>query len=151
MPLLLVAVSTVYAQTETAPTAATSSATATDAAVPKYGPVYQLEIKDQAAGEGFRNLKITKRFARRLPNFYGEVISDAQRDKVYEIQADYFEPIEMLTLRLERLTAERNAQIEAILSADQKAKVEKLTKESNARRTATRAANARTNANAGSN
>jgi len=134
LSLLFTAISTAYAQTQETPSADTAVSS-------KYGPIFQLEIKDQVAGEGFRNLKVIKRFARRLPNFYREVISASQQNKVYEIQEAYFEPIEMLTLRLERLKAERDAQIEAVLSADQKVKVETLTKESNARRAATRAAN----------
>ena len=124
-----------YAQTDTVP--------ANTPAVPKYGPIYQLEIKDQAGGEAFRGMKITKKFVRRLPNFYGQVVSDVQKDTVYDIQAAYFEPIEMLTLRLERLKAERDAQIEAVLTTEQKKKVEALNKESLARRAATRAANAK--------
>jgi Spy/CpxP family protein refolding chaperone len=141
---LLATVATAYAQTETAShdAAAVSEAAETPK---KYGPLYQQELKDQAASAMFRDLKIVKRFARRLPNFYSQVVSNAQRDKVYEIQAAYFEPMEMLTLRLERLVAERDAQMEAVLTAEQKAKVEALAKESAARRTATRGA---ANANA---
>jgi hypothetical protein len=141
--------SAAYAQTTgaDAETASNDTATATsDAAeTPKYGPFYRLEIKDQAASEMFHDLEILKRFARRLPNFYSQVVSNAQRNKVYEIQAAYFEPIEMLTLRIERLTAERDAQIEAVLSAEQKAKVEALVKESTERRATTRTANTGSN------
>ena len=145
MPLLFVAVLTAYSQTETATqdTPATSQTEET----PKFAPFFQLEIKDQAVSEMFRGLKVTKRFQRRLPNFYNQVISDVQTDKVYEIQSAYFEPIEMLTLRLERLTAERNAQIEAVLTDEQMTKVEALRKDSAARSAATRAANRATNAN----
>ena len=146
MPLLFVAVSTAaYSQTNTA--SQDTSAASQKAEVPTFDPFLQLEIKDQAASDGFRGLKVTKRFLRRLPNFYGQVISDAQKDKVYEIQAAYFDPIEMLTLRLERLKAERDAQIEAVLSDEQKAKVEALNKDSAARRAATRAANSNANTN----
>ena len=144
LPLLFVAVSNVYAQTETAQDTSTTAQTVEP---PKFDPFLQLEIKDQIASELFRGLKVTKRFLRRLPNFYGQAISDAQRDKIYEIQSTYFEPIEMLTLRLERLQAERDAQIEAVLTDEQKAKVEALNKDSAARRTATRAANRATNTN----
>ena len=138
--LFATAMSTVSAQSDSVSTDATAATDAKDA--PKYGPAYRLEIKDQAGSDGFRGLKIIKRFTRRLPNFYSQVVSNAQRDKVYEIQSAYFEPIEMLTLRLERLKAERDAQIEAVLSAEQKAKVEALNKDSANRRAATRAANA---------
>ena len=140
--LMLAAVSTASAQTETLLNDTTATETPDTSEAPKYGPFYRLEIKDQAAGEGFRGMKVTKRFTRRLPNFYSQVVSDAQRDKIYAIQADYFEPIEMLTLRLDRLRAERDAQIEAILTADQKTKIEALNKESNERRATTRATNA---------
>jgi len=137
-------VSTATAQTGTAPTASTTMFTSAESQK-QYGPLYQMEIKDQAAGDMFRDLKVVKKFARRLPNFYSQVISNAQRDKVYEIQAAYFEPIEMLSLRLERLKVERDAQIEAVLTAGQKAKVEALNKDSAERRAATRAANANAN------
>ena len=143
MPLLFIAVSTVSAQTETA--SQDTPAVSQTAETPKFDPFFQQEIKDQVVSEMFRGLKFTKRFLRRLPNFYGQVVSDAQRDKIYEIQSAYFEPIEMLTLRLERLTAERDAQIEAVLSDEQKEKVEALNKDSLARRAATRAANANAN------
>ena len=131
------------AQTETASTDIT--ATPEVATVPKYGAVYQMEIKDQAVAEGFRGMKVEKRFARRLPNFYSQVVSDTQRDKIYKIQEAYFGPVEMLTLRLERLKTEREAQIEAVLTADQKARIDALAKESASRRTATRAASASAN------
>ena len=145
MPLLFVAVLTAYSQTETANQ--DTSATSQTAETPKFDQFFQLEIKDQAASEGFRGLKVTKRFQRRLPNFYNQVISESQTDKIYEIQSTYFESIEMLTLRLERLTAERNALIEAVLTDEQKEKVETLRKDSAARSAATRAANRAVNAN----
>lgn len=110
--------------------AQTEQEAADSTTTPKYGPVFQLEIKDQANGEAFRGMRVEKKFARRLPNFYRDVVSDKQRDEVYTIQAAYFEPIEMLTQRLERLQNERDAQIEAVLNAEQKKKVEALRKES---------------------
>ncbi len=146
--LLLGMVSSVYAQSDTGSTDAPKQNT-TD--TPKYGPVFQLETKDQASGEGFRGMKVEKKFTRRLPNFYREVISDSQRDKVYEIQAAYFGPVQMLTLRLDRLTAERDAQIEAVLTAEQKKKVEALRKESTARSAERRSANRKANSTADEN
>ena len=149
LALLLGGISTGFAQTDTTPketaTEAKTTETKTTEADTKYGPIYQLEIKDQASGEVFRGLKVLKKFARRLPNFYNQVVSDVQKETVYDIQAAYFEPIEMLTLRLERLKAERDAQIEAVLTSEQKKKVEALNKESQANRAANRAANANAN------
>ena len=143
--LLLTTLSSVCAHTQSASRDATATSDAGESQ--KYGTLYQLEVKDQANSEGFRGVKIVKRFTRRLPNFYSQVVSDAQKDKIYGIQAAYFEPIEMLTLRLERLKAERDAQIEAVLSAEQKAKVGALNKDSATRRAATRAANAAARSN----
>ena len=115
----------------------TADTSATEA--PKYGPIFQLEVKDQTNGEAFRGMTIERKFARRLPNYYRDVISDEQRDKIYAIQAAYFSPVEMLTLRLERLKTERDSQIEAVLTAEQKKKIEALTKEATDRAAARRA------------
>ena len=130
----------VFAQEDT--TVATDTAAATESAPekPKYGPVFQFETKDQADGEGFRGMKIEKKFVKRLPNHYRDAITDEQREKIYEIQAAYFGPIEMLSLRLERLTAERDAQIEAVLTAEQKKRIEALRKNAAEQRSANRRA-----------
>lgn len=140
MILLLVACSTAYAQTE--PATSEEPVKSQTMIIPKFGEILQLEIKDQAESEAFRGLKLEKRFTRRLPNFFSQVVTTVQRDKIYDIQAAYFEPLEILTLRLERLKAERDAQIEAVLDANQKAKVEALVKDAAERRAANRAANA---------
>lgn len=141
--LLLVPCSTSYAQTE--PSTPETPVTTQTMIVPKFGPIFQLEIKDQTTSEAFRGLKNEKKFTRRLPNFYTQVVTPAQRDKIYDIQAAYFEPLEILTLRLERLKAERDAQIEEVLEPGQKAKVAALVKDSAERRAANRTVNANIN------
>lgn len=119
--------------TDTAKTEAASEA-------PKYGPIFQMEIKDQANGEAFHGMKVEKKFTRRLPNHYRDVISDEQRDKIYAVQSAYFGPVEMLTQRLDRLKAERDAQIEALLTAEQKKRIEALRKNASEQRAANRRA-----------
>ncbi|MCL2348226.1 MAG: hypothetical protein FWC50_08185 [Planctomycetaceae bacterium] len=99
-----------------------------------YGPQYQLELKELTNNPAFKDLEVTKKFARRLPNFYREVINEKQKAEIYEIQASYFQVVESLKLRLEKLEAERDAQIESVLTADQKAQVESKVKAASAKR-----------------
>lgn len=63
----------------------------------------------------------------RLPNNYGRLgLSDAQRQKIYGIQAKYQEQLEALTKQLEELRQRRDAEIEAVLTAEQKTKLQEL-------------------------
>lgn len=63
----------------------------------------------------------------RLPNNYGRLgLSDAQRQKIYGIQAKYQEQIEALTKQLEELRQKRDTEIEAVLTAEQKTKLQEL-------------------------
>jgi Spy/CpxP family protein refolding chaperone len=104
----------------------------------KTAPVFQLETKDQERSEASRGLVVTKKFSRRLPLYYGQVVTSEQREKIYQIQQSYFGLIEFLTLRIEKLMAERDTQIEAILTPEQKEKVETLKKEAAEKREAAR-------------
>jgi hypothetical protein len=104
----------------------------------KTAPVFHLETKDQENSEASRGLIVTKKFSRRLPLYYGQVVTSEQREKIYQIQQSYFGLIEFLTLRIEKLAAERDTQIEAILTPDQKEKIETLKKEAAEKREAAR-------------
>ncbi len=104
-----------------------------------YGPQYQLEQKELTNNPAFKDLQITKKFARRLPNFYGEVVNEKQKAEIYEIQASYFQLIESLKLRVQKLEEERNAQIEAVLTPDQKAHVDSKAKAASTKRVGRRA------------
>jgi Spy/CpxP family protein refolding chaperone len=110
------------AKTTTSATAAKTDAAAIDA------PLFQLETKDQADNETFRGLTVTKKFSRRLPVYYGQLVSAVQKEEIYKIQQSYFGLIELLKLRIEKLEAERDAQIEAVLKPEQKEKLETLKK-----------------------
>jgi isopentenyl phosphate kinase len=59
-----------------------------------------------------------------LPAYYGDVVTEEQRAKIYEIQAKYADQIKDLTAQLEALRDKQSQEIEAVLSAEQKAKVE---------------------------
>ena len=75
-------------------------------------------------------------FRPRLPMYYGKVVTEAQRQKIYEIQRKYFPQIRALQKQLEALIAKRDAEIEAVLTPQQKAEIERLRKEAAARRAA---------------
>lgn len=88
--------------------------------------------------EAVDGLTVTKRYTRRLPNYYKDVVSDDQRDKIYQIQLAYHPVVSMLELRLEQLKKERDLIIEGVLSESQKAEVETAQKAAAAEREARR-------------
>jgi len=75
----------------------------------------------------------------RLPPYYKDVVDDKQRDKIYAIQAEYADRIERLKQQLEALEAERDGRIEAVLTPQQKAKVEAARNEAKAKKAAKKA------------
>ncbi|RMF92814.1 MAG: hypothetical protein D6741_14500 [Planctomycetota bacterium] len=75
-------------------------------------------------------------FRPRLPNYYAKVVSEDQRQQIYAIQREYWEKMQPLLKQLEALEAERNAKIEAVLTPEQKAAVQKARDEAAARRKA---------------
>lgn len=73
-------------------------------------------------------------FRPRLPMYYARVVDEKQRQKIYDIQRKYHPQIEALQRQLEELIAKRNAEIEAVLTPQQKAEIEKLRQEAATRR-----------------
>ena|SRR5688500_4706917 len=69
------------------------------------------EVKEQAKAKG------------RLPAYYGKIVSDEQREKIYAIQAKFDSQIESLTAQLETLRKQRDSEVEAVLTAEQKTQV----------------------------
>lgn len=79
---------------------------------------------------------------RRLPNYYGQIgISDRQRERIYTLQGEYNSQIDDLQSRIDELKAERDAEIEAVLTDAQRNRLEDRREEARlareARRTAT--------------
>ena len=64
--------------------------------------------------------------SRRLPAHYKDVVSQAQREAIYRVQAEYGAKIAELKTRLSKLQAERKAKIEALLTPEQKQKIAQL-------------------------
>src|SRR4051794_18180560 len=55
----------------------------------------------------------------RLPAYYKDIVDAKQKDQIYAIQADYNTKIDALEAQIKKLTADRDAAVENVLSADQ--------------------------------
>lgn len=59
----------------------------------------------------------------RLPSHYGKVVDPAQKEKIYKIQQSYEPKIAELNAQLQALRDKRDAEIDAVLTAEQRQKV----------------------------
>ena len=66
-----------------------------------------------------------KKSYKRLPAYYGDVVDGAQKEKIYVLQEKWGKQIDELAEQIKALQKQRDAEIEGVLTADQKAKVEK--------------------------
>ncbi len=64
--------------------------------------------------------------AGQLPPYYGEVVDDAQRQKIYAIQAEFNAQIKALQAKLDALKKERDDKIAAVLTPEQRKQVDDL-------------------------
>ncbi len=68
-----------------------------------------------------------KRSYRRLPNYYGQVgLSGTQKDEIYKIQTAAGEQIATLKTQIVTLEKKRNDDLRAVLTDEQKSKVDEL-------------------------
>lgn len=72
----------------------------------------------------------------RLPNYYREIVTEEQREKIYEIQRQFNAKIQTLEAELEKLKGDRDTKVEAILTPDQKLKLEQIRAKAKATRDA---------------
>ncbi|PHR86646.1 MAG: hypothetical protein COA78_37785 [Blastopirellula sp.] len=72
----------------------------------------------------------------RLPNYYAKIVTEEQRKKIYGIQKQYAKQLAELQAQLAKIKADRDGEVEAVLSVDQLAKVKKLIDEAAAKRAA---------------
>ena len=71
----------------------------------------------------------------RLPNHFGKLgISEEQRTRIYSIQADYDVRIDELLSQIEELVANRDSDINAVLTEGQRARLRELREEARNRR-----------------
>jgi len=108
------------------PAQATNSAQAANSA---QGPVQATPSSPPSAKNDDQNV-----FRPRLPMYYAKVVDEKQRQKIYDIQRKYHPQIADLQKQLEKLIAQRDAEIEAVLTPQQKAEIEKLRQEASQRR-----------------
>ena len=81
-----------------------------------------------------------KKFRGRLPNYYRQVVDEKQREAIYRIQEDHASKIAALKAQLEALTKQRDEQIAALLTAEQRQKVQQLGAAAKAKREQKRSA-----------
>ncbi len=74
--------------------------------------------------------------AARLPNYYREIVSEEQRESILAIQRQYAAKIDPLRRELEKLAKERDEKIEAVLTPEQKKKIEEIRAAAKAKRDA---------------
>lgn len=83
---------------------------------------------DVALAQKKQKKRAKRRKARgRLPNYYGKVgVSAEQREKIYSIQAQYNSQIKALEKQIAELKEKRDAEIESVLTPEQKKKLAQL-------------------------
>ena len=81
-----------------------------------------------------------KEFRGRLPNYYGRVVDEKQRQCIYQIQREYAPRIDFLKGQLAALIAERDKKVAAVLTPQQLNKVEQFRAEAKAKRARAKAA-----------
>lgn len=79
----------------------------------------------------------------RLPNFYGQVVSEKQKEEIYAIQGEYQAKLDELVRQIVAIKAERDAKIEQTLSPEQLKEIAELKAESEKRRAERRASAAK--------
>jgi hypothetical protein len=79
-------------------------------------------------GEGKTPVKkLSGRKGHRLPSHYGAVVDEKQREEIYKIQDEYQPKIDILENQLKALKKERDDKISAVLTAEQKKKLDEAT------------------------
>ncbi len=78
--------------------------------------------------------KVRKKPRGRLPNYYSQVVDEEQREAIYKIQSNYTEQIAKLQQQIDALIADRKAEVEKVLTAEQKTRVAEITADALKRR-----------------
>ncbi len=73
-----------------------------------------------------------------LPAYYAAVVAPDQREKIYGIQQSYAEQLQKLEAEIAAIKAKRDAEVEAVLTAEQLKKVKAMADEARAKREAAR-------------
>ena len=99
-------------------------------AVGRGGPVSQATLLQEESETEAK----ARRGSRRLPLYYARVVSSEQRERIYEIQAEYAEEIELIENELKKKMNERDQAVQAVLSVEQLDEVKRWISEAKKRR-----------------
>jgi hypothetical protein len=91
------------------------------------------EKKPSAAAE---EKPAAKKATGRLPAYYTGVVTPQQREAIYKIQAEYTTQLDELKAKVASLTKERDERVAALLTPEQKEKIEKAKEAATAKRAA---------------
>ena len=72
----------------------------------------------------------------RLPSYYGDVVNQEQRDKIYAIQLKYESQLAALREQLKALVDKRDAEVAGVLTPEQVEQVKRIAAEAKAAREA---------------
>ena len=99
-------------------------------AVGRGGPVSQATLLQEESETEAK----ARRGSRRLPLYYARVVSSEQRERIYEIQAEYAEEIEVIENELKKKMNERDQAVQAVLNVEQLDEVKRWISEAKKRR-----------------
>ena len=88
----------------------------------------------KGSGKAKTEVKETAKAKGRLPAYFKDVVTEEQKDQIYTIQAKYEKQISDLQSQLEEVRSQQMAEIEKLLSADQKKKLADLRAEADAKK-----------------
>ena len=90
-------------------------------------PVFGLLVASSPLSIGQDKAKKTEKTEKtkgRLPPYFSDVVSGEQREKIYAIQAKYEDQIKDLNAQLAAIAKKQNDEIDAVLTAEQKEKID---------------------------
>jgi hypothetical protein len=70
---------------------------------------------------------------KRLPAFYADIVDGSQKEKIYALQEKWGKQIDALAEQIKDLQKQRDAEIEGVLTPEQKTKLEKSRAEAKAK------------------
>ncbi|MCI0358680.1 MAG: hypothetical protein L0211_09375 [Planctomycetaceae bacterium] len=97
-------------------------------------PVLGLLVANSPLSIGQEKAKKAEKTKGRLPAYYADVVSAEQKEKIYAIQAKYDDQIKELNEQLAAVAKKLNDEIEAVLTAEQKAKIDAARQEAVAKK-----------------
>jgi hypothetical protein len=74
-----------------------------------------------------------KKSYKRLPAYYGDLVDGTQKEKIYVLQEKWGKQIDALADQVKALQKQRDEEIEGVLTAEQKVKLEKTRAEAKAK------------------